>query len=227
MARNSVPMAIALLAASGFGHPGFVRAEGFERTAIYLEQTIEDEDAEVKVEVIGGETGLASLQVAAPDGRVVVDFKAPDSKLGLRHVIVETPEPKNDGRLQADFPAGTYRFTATTMGGEKLLGQAALSHVFPAPAAILRPRAEEKNLPVTGLQIRWSAVKDLASTAVVIEQERTGRELRVSLSGTATAFAVPEGFLLPGTAYKLAVGTVSRDGNRSVVETQFTTAARK
>ena len=56
---------------------------------------------------------------------------------------------------------------------------------------------------------------------------KTGREIRVNLPGAATAFAVPDGFLLPGTAYKLAVGTVSRAGNRSVVETEFTTARKK
>lgn len=223
MARSNLPAAILLLAIPGFAHA----EEKFERTAVYLEQTVQDEDAEIKFEVIGGSTGLATLQIAAPNGRIVVDFKAPDSKLGLRHVTVETPEPKNDGRLLADFPAGTYRFTATTVNGDTLLGQAVLSHVFPAPTSFLRPRADEKNLPVTGLQVRWSPVKDLAATTVVIEQEKTGRELRLNLPGTATGTAVPDGFLLPGTTYKLAIGTVSKDGNQSVVETQFTTSVKK
>lgn len=222
MTRTLLPAAI-LLAASSLAHA----EERFERTAVYLEQTIQDEDAEIKFEVIGGSAGLAALQVAAPDGRIVVDFKTPASKLGLRHVTLESPEPKNDGMLQADFPAGLYTFTGTTVGGAKLLGEAVLSHAFPGPASFIRPRANEKNVPIAGFQVKWSLVKDLDATVVVIEQEKTGREIRVNLPGAATAFAVPDGFLLPGTAYKLAVGTVSRAGNRSVVETEFTTARKK
>jgi hypothetical protein len=62
---------------------------------------------------------------------------------------------------------------------------------------------------------------------VVIEQEATGRELRVSLPGVANGFTVPEVFLAAGTEYKVAIGTVSRDGNSSFVETSFRTAERK
>ncbi len=221
--RTLLPAAVLLLASHGLAPA----EERFERTAVYLEQTVQDEDAEIKFEVIGGNTGLATLQVVAPDGRTVVDFRASDSKLGLKHITLESPEPKNDGRLQADFPAGTYVFTGSTVGGAKLAGQAVLSHKFPDPTTFVRPRPDEKNVPVTGLQLKWSPVKDLAACLVVIEQERTGREIRADLSGAATAFAVPDGFLLPGTAYKLAIGTVSKDGNRSFVEMEFTTAARK
>jgi hypothetical protein len=199
----------------------------FERAVVYLEQTVQDEDAEIKFDVIGGSAGLATLQVIAPDGRTVVDFKAPDSKLGVQHVTLESPEPKNDGRLQADFPAGTYRFIGSTMDGAKLMSEAVLSHKFPEPAALVRPRPDESRVPVTGLQVRWSAVKDLAAVAVVIEQEATGRELRVNLSGPTTAFTVPDGFLLPNTKYKLAIGTVSRDGNQSFIETDFATIPKR
>jgi len=38
---------------------------------------------------------------------------------------------------------------------------------------------------------------------------------------------VPDGFLLPGTEYQLAIGTVSAEGNVSFVETTFTTAGKK
>jgi hypothetical protein len=199
----------------------------FERAQVYLEQTVQDEDAEIKFEVIGGAAALATLRVVAPDGRTVVDFRAPDSKLGVQHVTLESPEPKNDGRLQADFPAGTYRFFGSTVNGASLLSEAVLSHAFPEPAAFVRPRPNDSRVPVTGLQIRWNSAKDAVAVVVVIEQEKTGRELRVNLSGSTTALAVPDGFLLPNTPYKLAIGTVSRDGNQSVVETEFTTAAKR
>ena len=62
---------------------------------------------------------------------------------------------------------------------------------------------------------------------MVIEHEKTGREVRVNLPGGTTTFTVSDGFLSPGLEYKLAIGTVAKDGNRSFTETAFTTAARK
>ena len=220
--RTFFPAAALLLASCG---PAWAE-EAFERTAIYLEQNIQDEDAEIKFDVVGGNAGLATLQVVAPDGRTVVTFRAPDSKLGLRHFTLESPEPKNDGRLQVDFPAGTYKFLASTVGGAKLEGQAVLSHKFPLPTAFVHPLPDQKNVPISGMQVRWSAVKDLAGYIVVLEQEKTGREIRANLSAGATGFAVPGGFLLPGTTYKLAIGTVSKEGNRSFVETEFMTVKK-
>lgn len=221
--RTLLPAAVLLLACHGLAQAD----ETFETVAVYLEQNVQDEDAEIKIEAVGGRAGMATLRVVAPDGRTVIDFKAPDSKLGVRHFSLESPEPRNDGQVQADFPAGTYQFTGSTVGGAKLQGQAVLSHRFPAAASLVRPRPDEANVPVAGLQVRWSPVKDLAACIVVIEQEGTGREIRANLSGAATAFLVPDGFLRPGTAYKLAVGTVSKEGNRSFVETSFTTAGRR
>jgi hypothetical protein len=105
--------------------------ERFDRVAVYLEQTAEDADCEVTFEAISGTAGLTALKVAAPDGRTVIDFRAADSKLGIQHLTLESPEPKNDGRVQADFPAGAYKFTGTSATGATLEGMATLSHTLP------------------------------------------------------------------------------------------------
>lgn len=199
--------------------------ERFGRAAVYLERNATDEDAEVRFEVTGTADGLATLRVTAPDGRTVLDFRAPDSRLGIRHLDLESPEPRDDGRLRADFPAGTYRFAGTTVGGTELRGEATLSHAFPPTTSFVAPRPGQRDLPAGGLRIRWRPVADAAAYVVVIEQEGTGREIRARLPGTETAFAVPGGFLAPGTEYKLAIGTVSREGNRSFVEVSFGTGA--
>jgi hypothetical protein len=207
--------------------PGFVQAqviEKFETVKVYFEQNLRDKDAEVKFEATGGEVGLATLTVTAPDGRVVIDFKAGNSKLGMRHLTLESPEPKNDGRVQKDFPAGVYKFAGTNVAGGKLQGQATLSHNFPPPASLVRPKPDEKDVPAQGLKVSWNAVKNTAATVVLIEHEKSGRFVRVNLPGDATTFAVPEGFLLPGTEYKLAIGTVAKEGNASFIETGFTTS---
>ncbi len=214
-------LGLAFLSATGAAQTQGV--EKFEQVRVYLEQNLRDKDAEVKFDAVGTEVGLATLTVTAPDGRVVLDFKATNTKLGMRHFTLESPEPKNDGRLQKDFPEGVYKFVGNTVSGVKLEGQATLSHKFPAPASFVRPREDERNVPLRGLKINWGAVKATSATVVVIEHEKSGRSMRVNLPGDATTFSVPDGFLLPGTEYKLGIGTVAADGNASFIETGFTT----
>lgn len=214
---------ILLLVSYGLAHA----EEKFEKIAVLFEQNATDKDAEVVFDATSGGAGLATLKVVAPGGRTVVDFKAPDSKLGLRHINLESPEPKNDGTVQADFPEGEYTFTGSTVTGVKLHGKASLGHKLPDTAAFVRPRPDEKGVPVKGLQIEWNTVKNPAAWVVVIEQEGTEFEIAAKLPAAATTFVVPDGFLLPDTEYKLAIGTVSRDGNTSVVEASFTTEGKK
>jgi hypothetical protein len=223
MIRTIATTAVLLAACHGYAWAD----ERFESVKAYLEQTVEDEDSEATFEAVGGTSGLVALKVVAPDGRTVIDFKAVDSKLGMRHLTLESPEPKNDGRLQSDLPAGVYKFTGTNTSGATLRGEATLSHKFPGTTRVVRPRPDEKNVPITGLQVRWNAVKDAAAFILVIEHEKTGREIRANLPGSTTTFTVSDGFLAPGVEYKLAIGAVAKDGNRSFTETAFTTAERK
>ena len=202
-------------------------AEKFERAIVFLERNAQDEDAEVKFEVTGGETGIAALKVSAPDGRTVIDFKSPDSKLGIRHLSLESPEPKNDGRLQKDFPAGKYAFVATTTTGTTLQGEAILSHKFPDVTSFVHPTPDANAVSSARLQIKWRAVKSVSAYILVIVQEATGREVRANLSPTTTSFFVPEGFLIPSTKYKLEIGTVLPGGNKAFIETQFSTDRKR
>ena len=207
------------------GSPGVARAEAeFGKVAIHIERNVVDHDAEAVLEATAEGEGLAMLSVVAPDGRTVASFKAPDSKLGMRHVSLESPEPKDAARILADFPPGAYKFTGSTVRGAKLTGQATLSHKFPTAATLLEPSPGKKDVGIKGLVIRWSQVEGVASWDVVVEQEDTGRIIKASLAGDATELAVPDGFLTPETEYTVGIGAVSQDGNASFVEAAFTTA---
>ena len=144
--------------------------------------------------------------------------------MGVRSLTLESPEPDDDKIVRADFPAGTYRFEGTTTKGAHLRGEAQLSHVFPEPAAFEYPRPDQKDVPATALTLRWSVPKGIESCAIVIEQTGSAHEIRALLPGSARSFMVPEGFLRAGKAYKFAIGTVAKDGNRSFIEAAFTTA---
>jgi len=225
MPRAAILLAAALLLLCAHG---LVRAEEeFERTAIRLEQNVSDKDVEVVLEATSDKAGMRALSVVAPDGRTIVRFRSPDSQLGIRHFTYESPELRNDGRLQKDFPEGEYTITGITVTGDTLRGSATLSHKLPTAPTLVQPRPDAKGLPVDGVQIRWNAMKDLAGVVVVVEHEKTNRKISVTLPGTATAFTVPSGFLAHGTEYKLAIGSMSREGNQSFIETEFTTGAKK
>jgi len=196
----------------------------FQKLSVYLERNIQDHDAEIRFEAVGAEDGLAALKVSAPGERTVIDLRTPDSKLGVRSLTIESPEPADDGIVRADFPAGAYRFEGTTTKGEHLRGEAQLSHVFPEPAAFEYPRPDQKDVPATALTLRWSVPKGIDAFAIVIEQAGSAYEIRALLPGSARSFTVPEGFLRAGKAYKFAIGTVAKDGNRSFIEAGFTTA---
>ncbi|HEY3028937.1 MAG TPA: hypothetical protein VGJ68_02005 [Bradyrhizobium sp.] len=196
----------------------------FEKLSVYLERNVQDHDAEIRFEAIGAEDGLAALKVSAPGERTVIDHRTPDSKLGVRSLTLESPEPADDGLVRADFPAGVYRFEGTTTKGASLRGEARLSHVFPKPAAFQYPRPDQKDVPATALTLRWSLPEGLEACAIIIEQTGSPYEIRALLPGSAKSFAVPEGFLRAGKAYKFAIGTVAKDGNRSFIEAGFSTA---
>jgi hypothetical protein len=96
-----------------------------------------------------------------------------------------------------------------------------LTHDFPAPAKIEHPRPGQKDLAATGLTLRWTAPEGLAACLSVLEQPGSSFEIKAHLPGTAREFTIPDGFLHPGKSYRFAIGTVSPDGNRTIVEADF------
>jgi len=195
----------------------------FQKVSVYLERNVQDHDAEIRFEATSADTGLAALKVSAPAERTVIDIRTPDSKLGIRSLTVESPEPADEGIVKADFPEGTYRFEGKTTKGANLRGEAQLSHVFPRPAAFEYPRPGQKDVP-TALILRWSVPEGIESCVVVIEQTGSPYEIRALLPGSTREFTIPNGFLRPGRAYTFSIGTVAKDGNRSFIEASFATA---
>jgi hypothetical protein len=218
-----------LLAPPGLGLVAAGPAVGpsvpFARASVHFERNATDGDVEVVFEVKGGDDGLAKLAVVSPDGRTVIDFTAPDaSTLGIRQFRFESPEPGDGASLRAAYPEGGYTFTGATAGGTRLHSSARLTHSLPATASILRPRAGARGVRTKGLEIGWTPVRNLAAYVIRIEQDQMDVNITATLPGSAAGFAVPDGFLLPGTDYQLGIGTVTEEGNISFVETRFRTA---
>ena len=193
--------------------------------AIRFEQNATDGDVEVVIVASGRSEGLAKLTVVGPDGRTVIDFTAPDSStLGIRQFEFESPEPTDVEGLKKAYPEGKYVFSAITVSGAQLAGKSTLSHQLPATASLKSPEEEGEDVPCENLEITWHTVPGLTATIIEIEQDELDMKLTVRLRGDVTSFQVPAGLLVPGTQYDLAIGTVIENGNRSFVETSFTTA---
>src|SRR2546430_10108550 len=216
-----------LLASSGLAlgtgkDPGL--AGPFGVALVHLEQNATDGDSEVVLEATAGKEGLAKLAVVAPDGRTVVDFTAPDAlTLGIRQFRFETREPRGFKSLESAYPEGVYAFAGVTATGGKLRGQATLQHTLPAATSFVSPKAGARGVAIKNLKIAWNPVKNLAAYIVKIEGRKPEANLTVQVPGTVSTFVVPDGFLMPGTEYGVAIGTVSEKGNISFVETTFTT----
>jgi hypothetical protein len=208
--------------------PGITMADEhdeLEEVSVHYEQNATDGDVEVVFKATGGDEGLAKLTVVGPDGRTVIDFRAPDaSTLGMRQFEFESPEPPDAAAVKAAYPAGAYSFSAQTVGGKALKGSAALSHELPGVVSFVRPTPEEEGVSADGMRIVWTAVDGVSGYIVEIEQEDLGVSLETRLPATETSFSVPRGFLAPGTEYDLGIATMTKEGNISFVETSFTTA---
>ncbi len=192
--------------------------------SVRFEQNATDGDGEVVFEAKGGDAGLAHFKVVSPDGRTVIDVNAPDSStLGIRQFRMESPDPKDVEALKAAYPEGKYLFSGTTLSGMTLAGESTLSHHLPAIAQFATPNPGADDVPATNTKISWRTVAGVARYIVEIEHDELGTRVEAVLPRGTTSFAVPEGFLMPGTEYELAIGTVDEAGNISFVETSFTT----
>ena len=196
----------------------------FAVAKVYFEQNATDGDVEVVFQVKAGDDGLSELIVVSPDNRTVINFRAPDSStMGIRQFQFESPEPPNATALMAAYPEGIYVFSGKTAAGAAFSGKSTLNHRLPATTEFLSPRPASKRVSVQDLKISWRAVAGVASYIVKIENDDLNVKIAATVPGASTNFAVPNGFLLPGTEYELSVGTVTPDGNISFVETTFTT----
>jgi hypothetical protein len=220
--------ALLLAAATLFVTPVAGPSAPFAVATIHFEQNVTDGDFEAVVEVMGGDAGLARLAVVAPDGRTVIDVTAPAATtLGFRQLRFESPEPGDFTSLKAAYPEGVYTFTGTTTTGARHQSTATLHHAFPPAAALLRPAARARGVSVRDLIVTWTAVRNATAYVVTIEQPDLDVSITARLPGSVDRFTVPEGFLRPGTAYQLGIGTETGGGNSSFVETTFTTAEKE
>ena len=226
LARATVMSAILILFSSWIGvtAAGSGAVTPFPVASVHFEQNFTDADVEVVFEVKAEDDGLAELFIVSPNGRTVVDFKAPESStLGIRQFRFESPEPPDVAALKAAYPEGTYLFSGKTSAGDQFQSTSRLSHRLPAASTFIAPVPETEDVPIRDLDISWRAVENVLFYIIEIEQDEMNVNITARLPKSSTSFNVPDEFLVPGTEYEMELGTVTDEGNITFVETSFTT----
>lgn len=217
-------------------------------TKLFVEHNATDEDT--GIHGLLGHDGLSEACLTMPDGTemVLVDPVQQFGDLGISDFSFESREPSADeysiADLEADFPAGQYRYSGIDPDGTVRVGTAQLTHDLPAAPVIRAPElAEEQDaanvtLPTTGVVVRWEPVTatldggpltvtgyELIVTQVAHDdtQGQSRPVYDVHVPADTTELAVVDGFLRPGTLYELEVLALEESGNQTISLGFFTT----
>ena len=196
-------------------HTGVENVVEFANVKIALEQNFTDQDTEVVIVAKGLDDGLNTLTVSTVDGMEILNLSATTSSLGVREFSVESPEP-GLAEVLAAYPAGTYVFEGVAANGVRLKSTATLSHELPSPTT-LRVDTEAGT-------ISWSTVTGVDHYVLELEREVDGEDvvkLTLEMPSDVTSFPIPAPMRVPGE-YQVGVAVVSRGGNTTVVEVNFT-----
>lgn len=197
----------------------------FDELSLIIESNVVDGDAEM-VLTLDADVGLKSLKVIGPNGKRVARLATRGNpNLGQRKVAMESPEP-TPAALFAAFPEGVYLFHGVSVDGERLYGEATLSHALLDASTITAPASGAPDVPLTGVIVTWTPTPGVTRYIVEVEEEDDEtNSLVVDVPGASTSFALPDGWLLAGTTYQVGVGAVGPTGNVTVYEHFFTTVA--
>lgn len=168
------------------------------------------------------------VNIVNPNGRriLTITTKKGLKKLGLSEFSFESDEPELEEEDVRDrFPEGVYKLTGRTVDGEKLIGEAELSHEL--PAAPLDPAPDGTVLdPNNQITISWDPGTD-GETVAFWEVEVETDEVRIMsavLDQVTTQVTIPAELIEPGKEYEYEVIAVGENGNRTITETSFATA---
>jgi hypothetical protein len=226
----------------------------FADVSIILETNATDCDTGLQLFFDGD--AWKSVKIKDPNGRRILDVRALGSLrgFGLVEQFNETDEPvmkelvEGFPELECDepeftleeffelFPEGIYEFKGKTVEGDKMEGEATLSHVIPAPPEIVAPE-EDSVLDVNNsVIIEWERVDEpilpglgdveIGGFQVIVEREDPAPLVvfTADLSADTTAVRVPPQFLQTGASYSFAVLQIDVSGNQTIAESGFETA---
>ena len=111
---------------------------------------------------------------------------------------------------------------ARTENGLPAIGGAVLAHdLLDEPQAIY-PFEGAINVPINGLTLKWKNDPEALGYTVILEQDDNDG-LAIEMPAGSSSLDVPDGFLKAGTETFFEISALGPSGNRTILETQFTT----
>ena len=224
---KGIVLFVAAAASMGSNGSTFAGNDSTRRAELDLEMFYQfsatDDDAEVTIGIESPDHPIDTLMIIAPNGRVVATARSRD-RLGLAEVELESAEPSVE-EVQAAYPEGTYRFLGRSVDGTRLFGRATITHdVVGAPDFFNFSPCDEEVDARSSVTIAWNSVAGAAGGyEIIIEQDDTGANLRVTQSAERTSFVIPEGFLASGLEYEIEMKSVTADGSKTSASCEFST----
>jgi hypothetical protein len=196
----------------------------------------------VEVNATDGDAGLQvfldgepwrSMTISGPDGQSVLEVEGEGRlhNFGLTELFSESSEPPFDvfplEKFKELFPEGRYTFSGTTVKGQRIVGEARLSHDIPDGPEITAP-ADGATVARDSVVARWSAVPeprgiDIVGYRVIVTRESPLRVFNADLPASARRMPIPSEFLQSGIEYKLEVQAIEAGGNQTLEEITFST----
>ena len=206
---------------AGNGHP-VPKAEPLDIEMFY-QFSATDADAEVTIGIESPDNPIDHLVIVAPGGRTVATVHSRDH-LGLAEIELESAEPSVE-EVQRAYPQGRYWFWGKAVDGTRLVGRVNLTHdVVGAPDFFRFSPCNEEVDAGSAVTIAWNAVVGAeGGYEIIIEQDDTGANLRVTQHPDRRSFVLPEGFLAPGLEYEIEMKSVTANGNKTSASCEFST----
>lgn len=205
---------------------GQANAVEVEEFALFLEFNATDGD--LGLQGFLGADAWEVVRIIDPKDRniLAITTKKGLKKLGLSEFSFESEEPElAEEDVRDRFPEGVYRLVGRTVEGERLTGEAELSHELPAAPGNLAPDGTvlDPNNPIVVSWDPGTAGETVAFWEVEVEADEV-RVLSAVLNRVTTQVTIPAEIIEPDKEYRFEVIAVGENGNRTITEVGFVTA---
>jgi Fibronectin type III domain len=211
---------------------GWAAQLNFAKAKIIFEFNSSGPDLGIQVSLDGEPWN--EITIVDPQGTTIVEVEAAGrlKDFGLTELFAESNEPNFEDvppeDILARFQEGVYRFFGTTVGGDRLVGRARLTHAIPDG-----PSDVSAQMVNSSLVISWAAPPPVSSLTgqkinivgyqVIVERadnDQLGAAPRIFdiKLPPVTNVTVPPQFLESGTEYRFEVLAIEAGGNQSITE---------
>lgn len=200
---------------------GSATALAFKEERLVIEYTATAGEAALVMSA-ESESPLGYVELRDPLERNALRLQAGQGRdLSLSGFVVESRESTLE-KLLASYPEGRYDFAGRTVSGRAIFGGATFEHAVPRPVRILWPLDGAEQVATQGLVVAWEADPSASGFHVILEQGESDG-LSVQLPAGTDSLEIPSGVLAQSTETLLEIAAIGTNGNRTLVEIQFTT----